>query len=382
MKCERQHKGGEEGNCVCTNCSDAAITTVDKCLDYNDPLRISVIIPVHNGGEMFRCCLEAIKSADLAAHELIVVVDGGTDGSADLAKQYTARVISRPTAGGPAAARNLGANSASGDIFLFIDADVVIHPSVIRKVMQAFHAHPNVSAIIGSYDDSPSASNFLSKYKNLFHHYTHQEAHEKASTFWGACGAIRREPFFEVGGFDEKYGKPSIEDIDLGYRLRKNGHRILLFKNLRVKHLKRWNILSLLKADFFYRALPWTVLIMKEGKMIDDLNLKVSSRISLVCIYLLALTLPGSFYYPWFLVLAYPMLVSVLILNRNLYRFFRDKRGVEFMLKSIFWHWLYFLYCGLAFFIGFSKHQIRKLAYVLNIKKGNDDRLPLDSSLR
>jgi len=365
MKCERQHNG-REGHCGCKMCSEAATPTANMSLDDSNSLRISVIIPVHNGGEMFRSCLEAIKAADSAPHELIVVVDGATDGSGELAKKYDARVIYNSTAEGPAAARNKGANSASGDILLFIDADVAIHHSVIRKVMQAFHDYPDVVAIIGSYDESPSASNFLSQYKNLFHHFTHKEAHEKASTFWGACGAIRREVFFEANGFDEKYRKPSIEDIELGYRLTTNGYRILLLKDLKAKHLKRWDVLSLLKSDYFFRALPWTDLIMKTGHVIDDLNLKVSSRISVMCIYLLVLTFLGSFYSPWLLVPACPLVILVLTLNWKLYRFFKDKRGIGFALKSIPWHWLYFLYCGLAFFIGYSKHQMKRLAYVFH----------------
>ena len=363
MKCERQHCG-EEGHCVCTNCSEATRHTVGVCLDDSNSVKISVIIPVHRGGELFRSCLEAIKAADSTPHELIVVVDGCPDGSGDIAKRYDARVIYNSTVEGPATARNKGANAASGDILFFIDADVIIHPSVIRKVMQTFHDYTDVAAVIGSYDESPSASNFLSQYKNLFHHYTHQKASEEASTFWGACGAIRREAFFKIDGFDEKYRKPSIEDIELGYRLRINGYRILLLKDLKVKHLKRWDVFSLLKADYFYRALPWTDLIMKTGHLIDDLNLKVSSRISLVCVYLLALTLLISFYSPWFLIPACPLIVLALTLNWDLYRFFRDKRGIGFAFKSIPWHWLYFLYCGLAFITGYSKHQLKRLAHV------------------
>jgi len=311
---------------------------------------------------MFHSCLEAIKAADPEPYEIIVVVDGGTDDSGDLAERYGARVIRKPITGGPAAARNMGASSASGDILFFIDADVAIHPSAIRKVVRAFHDYPNVSGVIGSYDESPSARNFLSQYKNLFHHYTHQKAREEASTFWGACGAIRREVYYSAGGFDEKYRNPSIEDIEFGYRLKRNGFKIRLLKELQVKHLKRWDALSLLKADFFHRALPWTDLIMKEGHLIDDLNLKISSRISVICIYLLFLTFLGTFYSLWFFVPAGSLIALVLALNWGLYRFFRDKRGIGFTLKTIPWHWLYLFYCGLAFSVGFGSHRIRRLA--------------------
>ena len=100
----------------------------------------------------------------------------------------------------------------------------------------------------------------------------------EASTFWGACGAICRDVFLSLGGFDESYRQPSIEDIELGYRLKQAGYRIKLCKTLQVKHLKHWGVVSLLKADFFYRALAWTQLILRNGKLINDLNLQLSSR--------------------------------------------------------------------------------------------------------
>ena len=76
-----------------------------------------------------------------------------------------------------------------------------------------------------------------------------------------------------LGGFDEGYRQPSIEDIELGYRLKQAGHRIRLCKALQVKHLKRWSVVSLLKSDFFDRALPWTELILRDRRVINDLNL-------------------------------------------------------------------------------------------------------------
>ena len=71
-----------------------------------------------------------------------------------------------------------------------------------------------------------------------------QNSNADANTFWAGCGAIRRSVFKDVGGFDEKkYKKPSIEDIDLGYRLSQKGYKIFLDKDIQVKHLKSWNFM-------------------------------------------------------------------------------------------------------------------------------------------
>ncbi|MFQ4146462.1 glycosyltransferase family 2 protein [Chlorogloeopsis sp. ULAP02] len=319
-------------------------------------LVISVIIPVHNGGASFRHCLSSLANAMPAPTEIIVVADGDTDGSWLVAEEFGAKVLRIPTSGGPAKARNLGARAATGDILFFIDADVTITPDAISKVEKAFIDEPELAALIGSYDDAPGASNFLSQYKNLFHHYTHQTAKEEAFTFWGACGAIRRQIFLDLGGFDESYRRPSIEDIELGYRLKQAGHKIRLCKDLQVKHLKYWGVVSLLKAEFFYRALPWTELIWRDHQLSNDLNLGLKSRLSVILTYGLVISLLAAFWFPGFLAVALILSFLLLAINLQVYRFFHCKRGFWFALRVIPWHWLYYLYGGLAFAIGTARY--------------------------
>lgn len=324
-------------------------------------LTISAIIPVHNGGNKFRRCLSSLSALAPAPREIIVVTDGDMDASRHATDEFGFPVLSLPTSGGPARARNLGAAKAQGDILFFIDADVTIPRDAVDQVTTAFQNDPSLTAVFGSYDDEPLETNFLSQYKNLFHHFVHQTSKEDASTFWGACGAIRRKVFLEVGGFDEVYRHPSIEDIELGYRLKKAGHAIRILKGLKVKHMKRWDVLSLLKADFFYRALPWTGLILREGRFIDDLNLKISNRLSVISVYILFLTLLGALFLPWLFAPMVFLMMALLALNRGLYRFFKNKRGLGFAIKTIPWHWFYFFYSGLAFSIGLINYHIKRL---------------------
>jgi GT2 family glycosyltransferase len=313
---------------------------------------VSVIIPVHNGGDHFNRCLLSVKALRTPPAEVIVVADGDSDGSWKLAEEFDMQVLKRPVQGGPARARNLGAHNAKGNILFFIDADVTVPDDAIEQVVDSFQNDPDLDALIGSYDDEPFESNLLSQYKNLLHHYVHQTSNKEASTFWGACGAIRRDVFMKIGGFDKGYRSPSIEDINLGYRLKKAGYKIHLLKHIQVKHLKHWGILSLLKADFFYRALPWTDLILNEGRIIDDLNLKRSSRISVMAVFMLSFTLIGSMFVPRLLIFSAFLMVVLLGLNWDLHRFFKDKRGLGFAVKTIPWHWFYLFYSGLAFALG------------------------------
>ena len=319
---------------------------------------LSVIVPVHNGGVGFIRCLSSLAEAMPPPDEIIVVVDGDTDGSGCLAEALGAKVLRMPARGGPACARNLGALTARGDLLFFVDADVAIRTDAISRIDSAFRCEPELVAVIGSYDDEPDAANFLSQYKNLLHHYVHQAGHKEASTFWGACGAIRREVFLALRGFDERYGQPSIEDIELGYRVKRAGYRIRLCRTLEVKHLKRWGVVSLLKSDFFHRALPWTELILRERQFINDLNLRRASRVSVMLTHGLAAALLGTGWWSGSLALASVLLLSLLALNMPLYRFFQRKRGLWFTIQAIPWHWFYYFYSGLAFAIGITRHML------------------------
>jgi GT2 family glycosyltransferase len=317
--------------------------------DVINTLDISVVVPVHNGGRPFRRCLGALVSTDPPPGEVIVVVDGDAGHSATVARAFDVRLLHTPMRGGPARARNLGARAAHGAVLLFVDADVLVPPDTIHRVAAVFREDPGLAAVFGSYDDSPAAPSFLSQYKNLLHHYVHQRGNEEASTFWAGCGAIRRDVFLATGGFDVSYDRPAVEDIELGYRLTQAGHRIRLCKTLQVKHLKQWTALSLLRADIFHRALPWTRLILHHRRFDNDLNLHYGSRISAVLTFLMTCALMGSWRWPEALIIAGTAALALLLLNASVYRFLLRQRGLWFVLRAMPWHWFYYLYSGLAF---------------------------------
>ena len=321
---------------------------------------VSVIIPVHNGGSYFRTCLSKLAQAVPRPIEIIVVADGESDGSWRLAKEFGAKLIRIPECGGPARARNLGAQAAKGDILFFVDADVAVCSEAVGYAKSVFKNNPYLAAAIGSYDDAPGDPGFLSQYRNLMHHYVHQTGNEEASTFWGACGLIRREIFLQMGGFNENYREPSIEDIELGYRLKQAGYKIRLCKTLQVKHLKRWEPMGMVKADFFYRALPWTELIWRDRQLNNDLNLQVSNRISVILTYAVLLFVLGTCWSLNSLLVAGLLAIPLVVINAPLYRFFRRKHGILFALKTIPWHWLFYFYSGLAFAIGTGRHLSQK----------------------
>lgn len=311
-------------------------------------LTVSVVVPVYKGGDDFRRCIEALRQLRPAPLEILIVVDGPDREAVEAARASGLNVLQMERNRGPAAARNAGAAVAKGDLLLFLDADILVPEDAIAKARESFQREPGLTAIFGSYDDQPAAENFLSQYRNLLHHYVHQHSLEQATTFWSGCGVIRRDVFLESGGFNPDYTCPSIEDIELGYRLTDAGHRIRLVKTLQVKHLKRWTALRLITTDFWQRAVPWTELLMTRP-MANDLNIGYLSRLSVALLFLALTLLPLAILdYRLMLLVAFILLLLV-ALNARLYRFFWNRRGFVFTLKAIFWHWLYYFYSGLGY---------------------------------
>ena len=142
---------------------------------------VSVVIPAFDAARYLEQSLSDLQRSSVRPLECIVVDDGSTDDTAEVAARHGARVLSTGGRYGPAAARNLGAREAIGEILFFIDADVCVHTNTVRRVADSFADDPELDALVGSYDDTPGAPDFLSQYKNLMHCYTHQTARRTAS---------------------------------------------------------------------------------------------------------------------------------------------------------------------------------------------------------
>jgi glycosyltransferase involved in cell wall biosynthesis len=272
--------------------------TGKKPVVSHSPTFVSVIVPVFNGGEDFDRCLGAVNRSDWPAFECIVVDDASSDQrTAEIARRHGAHLERLEQRSGPAQARNAGVIKARGEVIFFTDADVLLHRDALGKAMAVLESDPDVAAVFGSYDDTPGHDSLLSRYRNLYHHWNHQIGNEEASTFWTGCGAIRREPFIELGGFSSDYKRPSIEDIELGYRLREAGYRIRLLKTMLGTHLKHWKFWDMVRTDIFQRGAPWVALLRRYRSAPADLNLNRRARIATVSAALLPVTVLLSLFF-------------------------------------------------------------------------------------
>lgn len=312
---------------------------------------ISVVMPVYNGEAVLRASLAPLAAMQRAGEvaEIIVVDDGSSDDSAAIANDCGARVL--PSGGrlGPGGARNAAAPVARGDLLWFVDADVIVHDDAARLLAAAFDAS-GAAAVFGCYDDRPAGRNFLSQYKNLVHHYYHHREAGDADTFWAGCGAVRKDAFLASGGFDAKrYPYPSIEDIELGYRLRQRGLRIVLAPDVQGTHLKIWRLANLLHTDIVRRALPWSRLIQSRSGLPDALNVGVRERVNAALaagLILAAALAVARVVPPW---LPLPFLAAVAIANARLFALFRRARGARFAVGGVAFHQLYYLYSSAVY---------------------------------
>ena len=170
--------------------------------------------------------------------------------------------------------------------------------------------------IFGSYTRETRAAGFLTKFKNLQHHFTHQRGADYQTTFWSGCGAVTREAFEAVGGFDVDL--LACEDIEFGSEASRLGYRVRLVRDMQVEHLKEYNLASLVRSDFFQRAIPWTRLIHSGRTGMGALNTNRRGRVSVAAAGALLIALIAAPFWQPAIGAAAVALVAILAANWEL----------------------------------------------------------------
>jgi glycosyltransferase involved in cell wall biosynthesis len=293
---------------------------------------LTAIVPATDAPATLDRCLAAIRSAAAPPEQLLPV-----------------RSASRS---GPAAARNAAAAEATGDVLVFVDSDVLVHPDAFDRIRFAFASDPGLTALFGSYDDSPEAPGVVSGFRNLLHHHVHQRGAGPAETFWAGLGAVRSDAFHASGGFDaDRYPEASIEDVDLGMRLVARGGRITLDPRLRCTHLKVWSLPRMLHTDLNRRGAPWVALLLRERRAPATLNLgwqhRASTVAALVALAGAAARRPT---------LAFSGVGALVVLNLGFYTLLTRRRGVLHALAGVPLHAAHHLTAAASLPLGIAQH--------------------------
>jgi GT2 family glycosyltransferase len=248
---------------------------------------------------------------------------------------------------GVAAARNRGADRATCPVLFFVDADVVLHPHALARGRSHFVVS-SVDGVIGSYDDTPEARTLVSQFKNLAHHYFHQRAEGRVGSFWGGCGFIKRDVFLAAGGFDEqRFSHPSIEDVELGWRVTERGGHMLLDPRILGTHLKRWTLRSLIKTDVLYRAVPWVRWSLERRRFGGELNASPLQQVALLVAVVLVVSGLAAISSGAARVSLAVLIVLALVINQALFRLFWRTGGVRLFVAGFLLQQVYY-YCALV----------------------------------
>jgi GT2 family glycosyltransferase len=278
---------------------------------------LAVVVPATDSPAGLERCLAALDAGEYRPDELVVQRE--------------------PAGAGPAAARNLGVAATKADIVVFVDSDVEVHADALSRIRERFVADSDLAAVFGAYDDDPEDPRLTSRYRNLLHHHVHVSTEGEAETFWAGLGAVRREAFEAVGGFDaDQFPEPSVEDIELGMRLRRYRAKIALDPQIRGRHLKAWTPVSMVRTDFSRRGVPWARLLLREGSGSTALNLgwrrRASAASSVALLVSLLARRPR---------LAATALIANLLLDRDLYALLARRGGPRLLLAGIGLHQLH-----------------------------------------
>jgi glycosyltransferase involved in cell wall biosynthesis len=325
---------------------------------------VSIVIPVKNGNATIGSCLQSVKRSYYKNIEVIVVDDHSTDGTAETARLFGCTVLQVTDGQGANHARNVGAQSAQGDILLFIDADIMIRRDTILTAVEKLE-EGGIDAVVGLYTARHRHENFISQYKNLWVRYSYLKSPAEIDWLFGAISGIKREAFEKIGGFDTGLrNQQGTEDIELGKRFSQAKMNVLLDIDIEVEHLKSYTLWSFINNEFT-RSRGFAELAAQLGETGSSLKkgfanvyptFVFSTLLSVLVLIIIALSLAGLLP-PWY---SFAMIGFYLVLNIRFLNYLEQVRGLFAMMVMIPILFLDHLVCFIGSVAGVLKGIFKK----------------------
>jgi glycosyltransferase involved in cell wall biosynthesis len=307
----------------------------------SETLLLSVVVSVRDSGSTLGEALAAIRTSDLPreSYEIIVVDDASTDGSVSIAARYADTIVRLSgRRAGPAYARNRGVELARGGVVAFVDGDVVVRPDTLRRMLDTLVERSDIDAVSASHADRSGAPNFVSQYWNLLLRFGEQRHSGRCAQFAPGCGAVRREAFISAGMYDEwRFGTACLENVELGERLLGAGRGVLLSSELRVTHLKQWDVDSVCKevwrrSRVLARSLGYLRMsAVAPGEVVFTLCRTLIPAVTLLGTLMLAAAFVPS---PHATAKVGVALTALFLTNMPVHRFYASTRGLWFAIVS------------------------------------------------
>jgi glycosyltransferase involved in cell wall biosynthesis len=301
------------------------------------PRPLSVIVPVRDGNATLARALTAILASELPRddYELIVVDDASSDSSPELAARYADTVVRlTPRKSGAAYARNRGAELAQGEVLAFVDADAMVRPDTLPRMLRLLSDHPGLDAVSASHDQAAGAHNLVSQYWNLLLHFGEQRQAGTSGDVASPCAVIRRHVFLAAGMYDEwRFETARLEGIEFAQRLEDSGRNVLSSRDLAITGLKHWKLRSLCREVWDRSALLARSLGYQRTRVAvpSDVVFTLSRALAPAFAVLCFLAFSAAFLpTPNAPVKAAIVLLGAIALNLPAYLFFAKARGISF----------------------------------------------------
>lgn len=325
------------------------------------PRPLSVIVPVRDGSATLPRALTAILASELPRddYELIVVDDVSSDSSAELAARYADTVVRLTMRkSGPAYCRNRGAELAHGEVLAFVDADAMVRPDTLPRMLRMLSDHPDLDAVSAGHEHTAGAPNILSQYWNLLLNFGEQRRVGTSGNVASPCAAIRREVFLSAGMYDEwRFGTARLEGIEFGHRLEDSGRNVLSSTDVTIVGLKRWNLRSLCTEVWDRSALLARSLGYQRTRTAvpSDVVFTLSHALAPAFAMLCFVAFSAAFF-PTSnaAVKAAIFVLGAIALNFPAYRFFAKMRGIPFAVLVAPLHLLMQAINGLGLLAGWA----------------------------
>ncbi|WP_395715657.1 glycosyltransferase [Prosthecobacter sp.] len=216
-----------------------------------DAPRISVIICTRNGANTLRACLESIVALNYPDFELLVIDDGSSDASVEIAQSFAQVRYHRQEHAGLSVARNFGAQLATGAILAYTDDDCIAHADWLLHLSHAFAEKSVVAA--GGPNIPPPPRN---RVERVVAAAPGAPAHVllddiEAEHLPGCNLAIRKDALERIGGFRAEF-MAAGDDVDVCWRLREGGGRLVFVPGAMVWHHRRFTVRAYLRQQSGY----------------------------------------------------------------------------------------------------------------------------------
>lgn len=321
--------------------------------------KISVIIPFYYQSSKiisaehyfslsaFEKCLSSIFKSKFKNYEVIAVSDGSSNESLEIAKKYPCKLIKLTKNSGSGFSRNKGAKIAKGNILVFLDSDVEIHPNTLQIICEKFYKKKSCDAIQGVFSNKVKYQSYSTEYLQNFHCYYLFSATKNISYTESLCTSffsIKKKLFNELKGFDSNFTNANVEDAEFGYRLVKKGLKILLEKKIEIIHHTNFGIWNFIKRILrIHTGEMKMYLRYKKISMKTKQSNYQSVFFGIGLIFVMLVLLVGNFFYK------IPNLANILILLNIIFillhlkflKFIYVSKGFFSTLRGIFFSYLH-----------------------------------------